>query len=178
MDEDDIFVMLYLAGVQNQKLSEELHKLQNPTTDTLYAAAEAWEIAQQQKKLIDSSAAGRVQSASSYKQTKNQGSGPPNPGHRPNSFQRNTGNKQPKQEATPTQGPAYRCFRCGSRNDSHNCAALDAHCKYCGKKGHFQGVCNARAKATQKGGQSKSKVRQATVSGPANLSSAQQASSQ
>ena len=45
--EEGIYVMLYLNAVKgNAKLSEELHKVVDPTPEKLHAAAEAWEIAQ------------------------------------------------------------------------------------------------------------------------------------
>ena len=179
MTEDDIFVMMYLAGVQNQRLSEELHKLQNPTTETLYAAAEAWEIAQNQKKLIDNGSSSRANFAHSQTKGGNRGnSNPQGQSQRPNLSQRNANPPRHQQAQQPPRHSAFRCFRCGSKNESHTCAAIDAICKFCNKKGHFKGVCNARAKAEQTGGTLKTKARQATVTGPANPSLAQQASSQ
>ena len=179
MTEEDIFVMLYLSGVQNQRLSEELHKIQNPTPDRLYAAAEAWEVAQQQKKLINSDASGRVHSAQAAQQHKRQPTGgnkpPPPPQQRSGSFQR-VANQKPAGSNQPAGN--YLCFRCGSKNRDHACTAKEAICKYCNKKGHFRGVCNARAKAEQTGAVSKTKVRQATVTGNATTANAQQAGSQ
>ena len=178
MTEDDIFVMLYLSGVQNQRLSEELHKLQNPTPASMYAAAEAWEIAQAQKKIIGSdTAGGRAHSAQTTQHRRQQGNGPkPAPPQRPNSFQRVA--NPPKQQQPKPSSSNFQCFRCGNKNKEHTCNAKDAICKFCGKKGHFKGVCNARAKAEQTGGASKTKVRQTTVTGNANGATVQQAGTQ
>ena len=165
MREDDIYVMLYLAAVQGHpKLSEELHKVQNPTTAKLFAAAEAFEIAQNQRKLIDSpKAMSSTTSKTGHKGKQNKQSSSssssvrnPQPTQPTNSFVRNT-------QASPSSS-GFKCFRCGNKDKAHTCNALNAVCKFCNKTGHFKGVCNARAKAEQSGGaKSKAQAHTSTV---------------
>ena len=73
------------------------------------------------------------------------------------------------------QRGGFRCMRCGSTNSQHNCTAIGATCKKCGKKGHYKGVCLTPVRDGQTGkGNSKAKVAttsQATTTAKANVAS-------
>jgi len=162
--EDDLFVLLYLAGVQNPKLAEELHKVQEPTADLLFKTAEAWELAQTSRKGLDQASKASAQAAQTRSITHN--SNKKSSGQQPS---QNTGStKSPSassfQRTHTVQNVAnFRCFRCGHNKRDHTCAGIDAICKHCGKKGHFRGVCRARAKAPQTDGADKPKAMATTT---------------
>ena len=127
--------MLYLKAAKgNPKLSEELHKVKNPTPESLYATAEAWEIAQTQQRLTDNP---RANSATTSKNSKGKNNFQKSSSHATapaNSFQRNVVSKQ-----AASQNSNFKCFRCGNKDRNHKCVAMDAVCKFCNKKGHFKG---------------------------------------
>ena len=71
----DLWVMLYLTGVNNPRLSEKLFEVKDPTPTSLYAVAEAWETAQgSQKGLHPSKSQSNSVQATSTGHSKKKGS--------------------------------------------------------------------------------------------------------
>ena len=166
---DEVYVLRYRSALQNQKLREELLKLDNPTRHSIREAVQKWEVAQRCSKGIT---APPHKSASSALQAQTSSVAPSRGG--------GARQKQPQHPQATTQGAnnqrgGFRCMRCGSTNSQHNCTAIGATCKKCGKKGHYKGVCLTPVRDGQTGkGNSKAKVAttsQATTTAKANVAS-------
>ena len=177
ISEDDIFVLLYLSGVANTKLAEELHKVQDPTPDLLFRTAEAWEVAQSSRKALANTqnASANVAHTRQASNTKNSSAQKGNNSqHRSQTQNRPTTSFQRTHAVQNVQN--FNCYRCGSEQQVHTCAGLTATCSNCGKKGHLRGVCRSRAKAaTDRGPGTKPKAMATTTAVSTTNSSASQA---
>ena len=146
MTQDDIYVMRYLTGIKQQKLCDELLKIKDPTVRKLDQRIQEWEISQRCLKGINTSNfSNKATSNSAYVKRHHDWLQA-----RINTAKKaNSATSKPHTSYQTKQNKPFICFRCGDKNKSHTCKAVNAICKHCGKKGHYAGVCNAKAKASQ-----------------------------
>ena len=65
---------------------------------------------------------------------------------------------KPKAGGTGTVPQASKCFRCGkgAHQKGQKCPAIDATCRHCGKKGHYEVICMSKQKGGNSGNYGKS----------------------
>ena len=146
---DSLYVLRYLTGIRNQKLCDELLKIKNPTVAKLDERIQQFEVSQRQFKGIQNSS-GKTLAHNTQAKKKTFSPNATKPNHHKNKTPTsNTQHKTSNPNTSQNSTQKYYCYRCGHSDRNHNCKALQAVCKNCGKKGHFKGVCNARTKANQ-----------------------------
>ena len=148
---DDILVMLYITGTNDDKLREKFLEVDNPTKKKLQLVAAKYYASQISMTAVKNTRA-PPQQASSF-----------NVGRAPtSSAQQGAKPKTPKAQdpvrAAIREGVQRLikggfCPKCGEKTDTkdHKCPAADHKCDECGKKGHFERVCQRAAAKGAKG---------------------------
>ena len=129
-----------IASFTDGSLLKDLWKLKDPKLADLRDTIQAWEIS---KRVIQSSLHPKpVASAAQTSKTKTTTPKTTSTAQKPT--------KSSSAKAQPAKN--YQCYRCGNKNATHQCPALEAVCKHCKKKGHYAGICQAKKREQAKPG--------------------------
>ena len=127
----------YLTGVRDHKLQKELLQVTDPSVEKLDSVVEKYEVSQLCMKGLHISQAKSntaVGQGGSRTQPTSSSSSKGKATTQPGSQVHKNAQTNPNQS---NQGQ-FKCFHCRSKNRDHSCAAKNAVCKFCKKKGHFQ----------------------------------------
>ena len=118
--------------------------MERPTLAKLADSAQHWEISQ--RCLGDLN--GKGQKTSAFKATT--ASAPHHKAQSKGNQQKKNNNNNNKGQVNSNSTKVYKCYRCGHSDAAHDCKAVKATCKYCGKVGHYAGVCNKKKNDSNK----------------------------